>query len=580
MFFLNSKKQFKLFLSLKSKIILLTSLIMIVSSLMMSYIFYNNMYDHTITLLQSEGLGIAKAAALMIDGDNFEALSNSLDTNDLFYKETRSKLQNLNISIGNGMLYAIASMDTDNYTYILDGSDANMDLGFKQQKSDFSNEATQAFETGEAYTSEPYYVETFDKYYLSAFVPILNSSNQVVGIVEYDFENSEFTEKTRSLTLIIITIAILFILGSMVINFLILKRMFMPIDSLVKSITHISEGDLTLDIDTSRKDEIGNINVALSQTVASLRTMIQKISISSKKVTSASESILLSSTDATSAYEELATSTSEISSISNHQATETQNIKNVLDKLDKDLQNIFTQINYTNALASQTLDNTSNGVVVVKNTQKQIITIEESINYAHSVIQDLAKNTGKIQGIVTTISGIANQTNLLALNAAIEAARAGESGRGFAVVADEVRKLAVASNNAANEIVNIIGYINSQTNTVSEAISTSVTMTKEGKQYTDDVHSTFEIIQGSNTETQSKIADIKNSASEIVSSITFINENMNEIDKVSKIIDSNSMNLAAVTEEQMATSEEFKAMAELLSAEAELLNDSITSFKL
>ena len=39
------------------------------------------------------------------------------------------------------------------------------------------------------------------------------------------------------------------------------------------------------------------------------------------------------------------------------------------------------------------------------------------------------------------------------------------------------------------------------------------------------------------------------------------------------------MNLAAVTEEQMASSEEFKAMSEFLNREAEVLNESISKFK-
>lgn len=231
----NLKASFSL--SLKSKIILLTSLIMVISSLMMSYIFHSNMYDHTINLLQSEGLNIAKAASVMIDGDEFQALSSSLDEESVFYKNTRSILQELNTSIGNGMLYAIASIDTDNYTYILDGSDANTSLGFKQKKTDFAPEAAKVLETGEPQVSQPYYVETFDKHYLSAFVPIQNSQDEVVGIIEYDFENSELTEKTRALTIIIIIIAIVFILGCMIINFFILKKMFTPIDSSVKSIT-------------------------------------------------------------------------------------------------------------------------------------------------------------------------------------------------------------------------------------------------------------------------------------------------------------------------------------------------------
>ncbi len=64
----------------------------------------------------------------------------------------------------------------------------------------------------------------------------------------------------------------------------------------------------------------------------------------------------------------------------------------------------------------------------------------------------LTERTGRIEGVVAAIKGIALQTNMLALNAAIEAARAGQSGRGFAVVADSVRQLATKAQQHAKEI--------------------------------------------------------------------------------------------------------------------------------
>ncbi|MCK4797778.1 MAG: hypothetical protein KAT05_10365, partial [Spirochaetes bacterium] len=58
--------------------------------------------------------------------------------------------------------------------------------------------------------------------------------------------------------------------------------------------------------------------------------------------------------------------------------------------------------------------------------------------------------------ITNLINKISEKTRLLSLNAAIEASSAGEAGKGFGVVATEIRKLASQSNEAANQITELI----------------------------------------------------------------------------------------------------------------------------
>lgn len=89
--------------------------------------------------------------------------------------------------------------------------------------------------------------------------------------------------------------------------------------------------------------------------------------------------------------------------------------------------------------------------------------IEGLVDKALSISNDLVDHAETIATIVTQIKDIAAQTNLLALNAAIEAARAGDQGRGFAVVADEVRALAVKTQQATNDIQEIIANLSNET---------------------------------------------------------------------------------------------------------------------
>lgn len=89
---------------------------------------------------------------------------------------------------------------------------------------------------------------------------------------------------------------------------------------------------------------------------------------------------------------------------------------------------------------------------IITDIQKQAIDVDASV----AVINDLAKASEEMSGVLGVITGIAEQTNLLALNAAIEAARAGEQGRGFTIVADEVRTLASRTQTSTEETLIMI----------------------------------------------------------------------------------------------------------------------------
>ncbi|MGL4751707.1 MAG: methyl-accepting chemotaxis protein, partial [Aeromonadaceae bacterium] len=91
----------------------------------------------------------------------------------------------------------------------------------------------------------------------------------------------------------------------------------------------------------------------------------------------------------------------------------------------------------------------------------------------------LAHSSQQIGSILDTIRAIAEQTNLLALNAAIEAARAGDQGRGFAVVADEVRLLASRSQQAVEEIQQMIVQLQQNAGHAVERMSASSQRTAE-----------------------------------------------------------------------------------------------------
>jgi methyl-accepting chemotaxis protein len=238
--------------------------------------------------------------------------------------------------------------------------------------------------------------------------------------------------RVRSVALVAIGVTtLLCLVGLALLATAVVRRITGPLRHAADTCRQLAARDLTVHVEATSDDEVGEMTRALDLAARQLRACLGDVSRESRAVAEQVTRLEGVAADLVEAAGSGRSQARRTLSTAEEIATGASSAATATEQLDASIREIAGLASGAAGIAVQA---------------------ERSGRSVVESVAALASASADIGEVVQLIADIAEQTNLLALNATIEAARAGADGKGFAVVAQEVKHLAGQTASATSAI--------------------------------------------------------------------------------------------------------------------------------
>lgn len=399
---------------------------------------------------------------------------------------------------------------------------------------------------------------------------ILNNEN----ILVLTADESEALAGITTVTGIAIGICTVVMLLTIIITFILGRRLMQPLVKVSTIIEEIANGNINADFGMVKEtnDEIGLIIEKMKELTQSLGSIVGKIRNSSDTMSSNSYELNDTSSQTLAANNEISKAVEDVAEGSTGMAASISNINENLLEMSNETKDINASVD---EIKNQTVAVQDSSKIMndkIKSMQDSSHKMDEGISAISKRIETVNTTVDKVSNIVSVIEEISSETNLLSLNASIEAARAGDAGKGFAVVAQEIR---VLSDNTNTELENIKQIISSLVEECRYCVQASGTIVEDNAKQKEEIKAVLDEF-GSLDEQIQKTAEKADEIEELVTAMIELND---DITKSSNSLTDVSAANAAATEEMNANIEELNAMMHGVSEMAGHMNNESDGLK-
>lgn len=439
-------------LSIRAKLLFITGAIMVGITLLLGISFYLQIKEDLVSMGIEQAEVAARVARDQVDGDLLISLQPGDEETEAYLKNQQI-LRKMKQDCEVAFLYTLSTDGVKVY-YGVDSDDSNCQAIGAEFETSY--EELKAVFEGEEYV-QGYLDYTEDGILITAYLPIMDSSGNIVGVLGSDYDASGVAQRLDNTKLKVLQIGgIVIVLALIILNLVIcsITRSLKIINKKIYELVH-SEGDLTQTLDIKSGDEMELVADNVNELLSYIHKIMKNISDGSAQLMESARAVAGDLGNANDDISDVSATMEEMSAAMQETSASLNQINELIDKTYEGIGGISRKVNEENQFAEEIQKRAQNVHVNAETEQKNAVALTAEVTEAVNRRIADSKSVEEINALTENIIGITAQTNLLALNASIEAARAGEAGKGFAVVATEIGKLASDSAETAGKIKQI-----------------------------------------------------------------------------------------------------------------------------